>query len=131
MVEEMQKVHDMDEQVSLSAGFLAEVHWWHHLLPEWNGISLIYDQYWTANADFRLWADASGGGFGTYWDGAYLLAEFSDWAWLQSMAFKELYAIVAAVAARGPQWGGKKIWIYYDNKSICQNARAVFPYLLV
>ncbi len=108
MVEEMQKVHDMDEQICLLAGFLAEVRWWHHLLPEWNGISVIYNQCWTANADFKLWTDASGGGFGTYWDGDYLLAEFSDWARRQSMAFKELYTIVAAVATWGSQWGRQK-----------------------
>ncbi len=59
MVEEMQTVQDMDDHVSLSAEFLAELHWWCNLLPEWNGVSLIPDQEWTAKADFSLWTDAS------------------------------------------------------------------------
>ncbi len=80
MVEEMQKVTSMDESISLSAGFLSEVCWWHDLLPKWNGVSVIPDQQWTANADFNLWTVASGMGFGTYWDGKYLMGEFSDWA---------------------------------------------------
>ncbi len=72
MVEEMQKVTNMDENISLSADFLSEVCWWCNPLPEWNGVSLIPDQQWTANADFNLWMDASGMGFGAYWDGKYL-----------------------------------------------------------
>ncbi len=68
MVEEMQMVHEMDNRVPLSAEFLAEVCWWRDLLPEWNGVSLIPDQQWTANADFDLWTDASMAGFGAYWN---------------------------------------------------------------
>ncbi len=120
MVEEMQKVIEMDEGISLPADFLSEVHWWHDLLSKWNGISLIPDQQWTANADFTLWTDASGTGFRAYWDGAYLVGEFSDWAQGQSIAFKELYAIIAALATWGPGWGGMKIHFYCDNKSVCQ-----------
>ncbi len=73
IVDEMQKVHDMDDQITLSSNFLAEVHWWCSLLLEWNGVSLIYEDQWTANANFNLWTDASGIGFGAYWDSAYLL----------------------------------------------------------
>ncbi len=79
MVEEMQKATGMDESISLSADFLSEVRWWRDLLPEWNGVSLIPDQQWTSNADFNLWTDASGMGFGAYWDGDYLMGKFSDW----------------------------------------------------
>ncbi len=84
----MKKVSDMDARISLSADFMAEVHWWCDLLPEWNGISLIYDQHWTANADFKQWTDASGVGFGAYLNGAHLLGEFSSWARTQSTTFK-------------------------------------------
>ncbi len=123
IVDEMQKVHDMDDQITFSSDFLAEVHWRSSLLVEWNGVSLIYEHQWTANANFNLWTDASGTGFGTYWDSACLLGEFSDWVRSQSITFKELYAIVVAVATWGPSWGGKKIHIYYHNKSICQIIR--------
>ncbi len=73
MVEEMQRVTLMKASPSLSADFLSEVRWWHDLLPEWDGVSLIPDQQWTANADFNLWTDASGMGFRAYWDGEYLM----------------------------------------------------------
>ncbi len=88
-------------------------------------MSLTYEDQWTANANFNfnLWTDASGTGFEAYWDSAYLLGEFSDWARSQSITFKELYAIVAAVATWGPSWVGKKIHIYCDNKSVCQILR--------
>ncbi len=74
------KGHRYDESISLSADFLSEVRWWRSLLPEWNGVSLIPDQQWTANADFNLWMNASGMGFGAYWDGKYLMGELSDCA---------------------------------------------------
>ncbi len=34
-----------------------------------------------------LWTDASGAGFGAYWNGAHLLGKLSSWVWTQSMAF--------------------------------------------
>ncbi len=120
MVEQMQEVQHMDEQISLLAEFAAEVQQWHNLLPVWNGVSLIPEEQWTANANFNLWTDASVAGFGAFWDGDYLLGEFTEWTQGQSIAFKELYAIVAALATWGPSWGGKKIRIYCDNSSICQ-----------
>ncbi len=82
----MKKVSDRDASIPLSADFMTEVHWWHDLLCEWNGISLIYDQHWTVNVDFEVWTGACDAGFGAFWDGVHLLGEFSSWALTQSMA---------------------------------------------
>ncbi len=123
IVDEVQKVRNMDDQITLSSDFLAEVPWSCSLVSEWNGVSLIYEDQWTANANFNLWTDASGIGFGAYWESAYLLGEFSDWAHSQSITFKELYAIMAAMATWCPSWSGKQIHIYCNNKSICQILR--------
>ncbi len=122
-VEEMKRSTNFDAVVTLSAEFHAELRWWLELLPNWNGVTLIPEEKWISNADFELWTDALGMGFGAYWQGAYLLGEFSDWARKQSIAFKELYAVVAAVATWGSRWSGKKIRLYCDNRGVCEILR--------
>ncbi len=109
----------MELQVQLLAEFFSELDWWIHLLPEWNGVSIIPEFQLVSNADFDLFMDASGTGFGACWQGAWLAGEFMDWACDESMAFKELFAITMALATWGPQWQGKKIQFFCNNKAVC------------
>ncbi len=88
-------------------------------MPEWNGVSVIPEFQWISNADFDLFTDASGTGFGACWQGAWLMGRFTDWAREESMAFKELFAVAMALATWGPQWQGKKIHFFCDNKAVC------------
>jgi len=123
VVEEMQQGRRMDEGIGLSAEFHAELRWWRQFLPEWDGVSLISDWRWTENCDMDFWTDASGKGFGAFWDGHWIAGDFQGWAKDQSMAFKELYAVVAAVATWGDQWAGRKIRLHCDNMSVCEILR--------
>ncbi len=119
IVEEMQRGQTMESQVQLSEEFFSELDWWIQLLPEWNGVSIIPEFQWVSNADFDLFTDASGIRFGTCWQGAWLAGEFMDWACEESMAFKELFAIMMAVATWGSRWQGKKVRFFCNNKSVC------------
>ncbi len=108
VIEEMQHADRMDDQVQLSTEFQTELDWWQRLLPDWNGISAIPEFQWTSNVDFELFMDASGSGFGAFWQGAWFTGEFTNWAHGEGMAFKELFAITMAVVTWGNQWHGKK-----------------------
>ncbi len=109
----------MESWVQLLEEFFSELDWWIQLLPEWNGVSVIPEFQWVSNADFDLFADACGFGFGACWQGAWLAGEFTDWAHDESMAFKELFVIMMALATWGLQWQGKKIHFFCDNKAVC------------
>ncbi len=102
----------MESQVQLSEEFFSELDWWIQLLPEWNGVSVIPEFQLMSNVDFDLFTDASVTGFGACWQGAWLAGRFTDWAHDEGMAFKELFAIMMALATWGPQWQGKKIQFF-------------------
>ncbi len=120
VVEEMESISNSDDFIELSAEFHTELDWWRQFLPEWNGICMIPEFQWTSNADFDLFMDASGSGFGGFWQGAWFSGQFTDWACKESMAFKELFAIVMALSTWGSLWQGKKIRFFCDNKAACQ-----------
>ncbi len=84
----MQHLDRMEDQVQLSTEFQVGLDWYRHLLPDRNGISVIPEFQWTSNVDFELFTDASGSGFGAFWQGAWFTGEFTDWARGEGMAFK-------------------------------------------
>ncbi len=65
----MESVSSQDDLIELSAEFHMELDWWRQILPEWNGICMIPEFQRTSNADFDLFTDASGSGFGGFWQG--------------------------------------------------------------
>ena len=78
-----------------------DLHMWHRFLKRWNGVSLFYDTSFTNTYDMELFTDASLVGFGAFfqnqwfcakWPARLLLVQNDD----LSMAFRELYPIVAA-----------------------------------
>ncbi len=66
----MECVSNPDDYIELSAECHTELDWWRQFLPEWNGICVIPEFQWTSNAHFDLFTDASGSGFGGFWQGA-------------------------------------------------------------
>ena len=95
---------------------------WYRFLQHWNEVSLFYDPVCTISCDMELFIDASLIGFG----GIFHTQWFCS-AWAKnipsvrdddiSMAFRELYPIVAAAIIWGKQWTAKKIVFVCDNLS--------------
>ena len=95
---------------------------WYRFLKDWNGVSLFYDRTCTISTDMELFTDASLIGFGgifntqwfcSAWPESIPSVEDAD----LSMAFRELYPIVAAAIIWGKQWTGKRIVFVCDNQS--------------
>lgn len=93
---------------------------WHKFLRGWNGVSLFYDSHFTTTLDLELYTDASLVGFGGIFQKQWFCAEWP--AQLPSvkgkdlsMAFRELYPIVAAAIIWGKQWTAKRILFLSDN----------------
>ena len=112
-------VKKLHYRISLTAEAKEDIKWWQDFMPSWNGISLMIQPNWESSSDLQLYTDASGTlGFGAYFDGAWFSGPWSDQQLPKSIQWKEMFAIVAAVATWGSKWQRKRILIHCDNQAI-------------
>jgi hypothetical protein len=93
---------------------------WHQLLSHWNGISMFLDADATTNLDLELFTDASGIGFGGYYQQQWFQARWTRDLRLEndpllSIAFQELYPIIVAAILWGKHWLRKRVLFHCDN----------------
>lgn len=86
---------------------------WSKFLKHWNGVSLFYDAEVTLASDMHLHTDASLIGFGGIFGNQWFCSEWPKQlpavsSGDLSMAFRELYPIVAVAIICGKQWTGKR-----------------------
>ena len=61
--------------IRLSSGAKEDLRTWHFFLRNFNGKTIIPDQFWVLDSDVQLFTDASGGsGFGGYFNGQWFAA---------------------------------------------------------
>ena len=99
-----------------------DLHMWHRFLKGWNGVSLFYDTSFTNAYDMELFTDASLVGFGAFFQNKWFCAKWpASLPSVQdddlSMAFCELYPIVAAAVVWGKQWTSKRIMFVSDKQA--------------
>ena len=74
-------------------------------MADWPGKSFFLMERWTLAADLQLQTNASGTvGYGAYFDGHWLSGRWESDHLQQDITFKELYAILVAVATWGHRW---------------------------
>ena len=97
-----------------------DIMWWASFLPTWNGKSIFYDELWSSNSSCHLFTDACNTSFGAFFDGAWFCDLFANHniPLNLSIAFKELYAITAALAAWAPSLRGKRLMFHCDNETV-------------
>lgn len=115
-------VQNLKHFVYLDTHCREDLRMWYKFLKEWNGVSLFYDSHITAASDMELYTDASLVGFGAIFHNQWFCS-----AWPEtlptvkdgdlSMAFRELYPIVAAAIVWGKYWTSKRILFLCDNLS--------------
>ena len=59
LIDESKKAKYLHYRISLSKAMQQDVDWWISYLPSWNGVSMIYENTSSTNADLNLWTDAS------------------------------------------------------------------------
>ena len=122
------KAKRLHHRISLSCCARADVQWWLDFLPSWNGISLMLQPDWQAAADMDLYTDASGTvGYGAYFQGSWFAETWTEHHRHHSIQWKELFAILAAVAAWGHLWSGKRIRFYCDNQAVVKAWQSKSP----
>ena len=122
LIEVSKKVANLNHSVRLNKEFQADISWWLAFLPQWNGISLLYDRDWTASVDIELYTDASNVAMAGYYRGAWFVELVGERQ--ESINWREMYAVVQAAATWGSQWAGKRILFHVDNMSVVHVLRS-------
>jgi hypothetical protein len=111
-------------QFPLTKAVRADVAWWGAFLPQWDGVSLLYELDWLRAERIELFTDSCEFGYGCLyqdeWFGGVWSAAQLRAAWRKkrlSMPFLELLALVTAAATFGARWRGKKITFRCDAGS--------------
>jgi hypothetical protein len=115
----------------ITAALRGDVEWWRQFIGRWNGVSLLYEREWSNADKLELFTDACkegyGGLCGTQWFAGTWTPEQRSAAWRakrESMPFYELYALVAAAAAWGHLWPGRKVLFRSDCKPVVDAIRS-------
>lgn len=112
----------LHHHIHLNTDARADITWWLNLLPSWNGKSIFLEPVWTTNERINLYTDASGTlGYGAYYQGAWLRADWLPDQASYDIQWKELYAILIAAITWGHKWSGLKIRFNCDNSAIVQS----------
>lgn len=115
-------VKELWRRVTLDRNCKEDLRMWVMFLRHWNGVSVFFDETFTVAHDIELYTDASLVGFGGIFKTQWF---YSTWPECipsvhnddLSMAFRELYPIVAAAVLWSKYWTGKRIMFMCDNKS--------------
>ena len=112
-------VRELDYFVRLDTGFRSDLLWWHIFMENWNGLSLLRENSWSAPADHKIQTDASG----TWGCGASFQKEWFQWQWPQnilhiSIMAKKLIPITVSCAVWGSRLSKCRVLFQCDNLSL-------------
>ena len=111
--------------ITLTQECVDDLLWWMRLLSEWNGKSFFLHPNWTPSPDLQLYTDASGThGWGAYNNGKWIQGSWNSAQMLQSIEWKELFALVAACATWGDEWAKLRIRVHCDNSAVVDCIRS-------
>lgn len=113
-------VSHLHHHIRLTKEARLDMYWWLKFLPKWNGSHCILQTKWTPSPGMHLYTDASGShGWGAYWHGRWIQAQWPIEHINNDIMWKELYAIAAAINTWGHHWERKKVLFHCDNQAVC------------
>ena len=119
LIEVSKRAKHLHHRIKLDRSAQEDITWWLLYLPSWNGISIFMDSYWSTNVDVQLFTDASDIAVAGFFQGEWFTVSLDSRTKSMSINWRELYAIVIAIATWGQRLKGKQILIHCDNMSIC------------
>ena len=119
LIELSKTVKHLHHRINLNNSARKDIQWWLAYLPSWNGVSMLFDTVWTTSNQLELFTDSSDVAIGAYFNGAWFYEILDAKLRLLSINWREMYAIVVAIATWGKQLVSKRLLIYCDNLSVC------------
>ena len=107
-------------KIKMSAGAKEDLSMWSVFLEKFNGSSLFGDQYWLGDQDMQFFTDASGVGFGGFYQGNWFQGKWpaDGFSKNHSIAWLELFPIVVAVSLWGKSLSCKRVVLRCDNEAV-------------
>lgn len=130
-------VAKLHHHIKLSEECRLDLKMWSVFLQQWNGVSFFLHRDISVAPDFQFYTDATPTGFGGFFNGHWFNGQFqediipSDTC--ASMAFFELYPIVASAVLWGHLWNRKRILVLCDNSAtveIINKGRSKVPFIM-
>ena len=116
MIELTKSVKHLHHKIKLNKSFREDVLWWLSFLPIWNGVSVIHTE-----TDVELYTDSSNFGIGCVYRNSWFMVPFignTSHLVNKSINWRELYALVKAIATWGHLLSNKRVLLYCDNESV-------------
>ena len=96
--------------------------WWRDQAARWNGVSLLYEDEWEADAGkLTLYTDACQTGYGAVWGNQWIAGrwkpeeiEAARRVSSVSMPYMETRCLLYAAATWAPEWRGKRVLFMTD-----------------
>jgi len=103
-------VKKLHHYIHLSKECKEDLQMWLHFLAKWNGVSMFYEDKYSTSDEMKLYTDASSTlGFSAFFKNQWFCGKWPEVINDNvSMAFRELYPIVAAAVLWGEQWNRSK-----------------------
>ena len=111
-------VGSLHHHITFTQEARADFAWWTHFFPNWSGTSLFLDTEWLPSPDMELYTDATNAGYGAYWAGKWFNAAWPSHQAHHTIAWKELYTILAACSTWGDQWARRRVLFHCDNAAV-------------
>ena len=119
---------DHHRQTPIPLSVRLDIAWWQDFMPQWNGVSLMYEREWSEAPLVETETDACNTGYGARYGTHWIKGE---WSPLQlatarigserlSMPYLELLALVLAAATWAHLWRGKRITFRSDCLPVVQ-----------
>lgn len=105
-------------KLKLNAETKKDIIWWSNYIDSWNSLTFFHDMHWIDSNELFFATDASDIGLSAVLQTAWAFSTLSPYQRAQSIAWRELYALVAACATWSSRLCGKKLHILCDNMSI-------------
>jgi hypothetical protein len=126
------------DTVYLNQSCRLDLQMWSRFLESWNGVYFFLDDDVTTNADFHLFTDASGVGFGVFFNNRWFQGRWPpEFPTLTNtaanMALLELFPIIVAAVIWGKEWSRKRILFHCDNMAtvhIIKKGRSKTPIIM-
>ena len=115
-------------RIRLNAPARADLLWWGLVVPQWNGISALWDVS-AQEPDILVASDASGSwGCGVYWLRHCVAVKWPPQLQEMSIQVKEMIPVVLAAALGGKYWGGKMVRFRVDNRAVVDIVNGLYSH---
>jgi hypothetical protein len=112
-------------KVRVTQAMKADLQVWISFLRDYNGVTVISNNFWVSDTKLQLFTDSAGGplgGFGIYFTGSWAHARWPH-AWttsdiIRDMTFLELFPVYVALLLWSESLSNKRILFHIDNMAV-------------